>query len=228
LRETPVFEEISRMEQLSEGLPVKAVLRRHRSELLLSALLTWTLTAAIMVVILMTPTLLPKLTGVSTAQALQANSLATLMLTLSCPLMGLAVDRFGPVRVLTIGGLALGGATYALYLGAAIRPDLLKPLYGLAGFWVGVISVVPVVMVRAFPPALRFSGLSLSYNAAYALFGGLTPLLVSLMMRTDSLAPAHYVMAICLLGIAVLALNQRKAAVALASRGGDFSLPSLK
>lgn len=30
---------------------------------------------------------------------------------------------------------------------------------------------------RAFPPSIRFSGLSFAYNMAYAVFGGLTPML---------------------------------------------------
>jgi hypothetical protein len=62
--------------------------------------------------------------------------------------------------------------------------------------------VIPVVMVRVFPAAIRFSGLSFSYNVAYAVFGGLTPLVVTLMMKDAPLAPAHYVAALCLVGIA--------------------------
>src|SRR5690606_33389683 len=41
-----------------------------------------------------------------------------------------------------------------------------------------------------------------SYNVAYAVFGGLTPLVVTLMMKDAPLAPAHYVAALCLVGIA--------------------------
>ena len=38
-----------------------------------------------------------------------------------------------------------------------------------------------------------FSGLSFSYNVAYAVFGGLTPVALSLMLPLNPLAPAHYV-----------------------------------
>jgi hypothetical protein len=38
-------------------------------------------------------------------------------------------------------------------------------------------------MVKAFPPVVRFSGLSFSYNVAYAIFGGLTPMVVSCCSR---------------------------------------------
>ncbi|HVJ32696.1 MAG TPA: MFS transporter, partial [Terriglobia bacterium] len=56
-------------------------------------------------------------------------------------------------------------------------------------------------MVRVFPPAVRFTGVSFAYNIAYAIFGGLTPLIVSLLVAKDALAPAHYVSAIVVVGI---------------------------
>ena len=91
------------------------------------------------------------------------------------------------------------------------RPDLLLPLYAIAGFAVGTIGAVPFVLVNAFPAHVRFSGLSFSYNLSYAIFGGLTPMAVTLMLKNDPLAPAHYVVALCALGM-VTALFARKSA----------------
>jgi hypothetical protein len=56
-------------------------------------------------------------------------------------------------------------------------------------------------MVRAFPPAVRFTGVSFSYNISYALFGGVTPLLVSWLAHVNRLNPAHYVAAVTVLGL---------------------------
>jgi hypothetical protein len=58
-------------------------------------------------------------------------------------------------------------------------------------------------MIAMFPPKIRFSGISFSYNIAYAIFGGLTPVLVTWLLRFDRLAPAHYVGALCLLGAGI-------------------------
>ena len=76
-------------------------------------------------------------------------------------------------------------------------------LYTFAGLTVGVVAVVPYVMIAMFPPEIRFSGISFSYNIAYAIFGGLTPVVVAWMLRFDRLAPAHYVGALCLLGTGI-------------------------
>ena len=60
-------------------------------------------------------------------------------------------------------------------------------------------------MVKAFPPVVRFSGLSFSYNVAYAIFGGLTPMIVSLLLKESPMGPAYYVAIIC--GVAIAAVT---------------------
>ncbi|WP_375773160.1 MFS transporter [Archangium gephyra] len=203
LAETPVFEEMRQRKALVQELPLKAVLRGHGVSVAVSMLLTWVLTAGIVVVILMTPTLVQKLYGIPPARALEANSVATLSLTVGCVVYGLLADRFGAGWILGIGSLALPVTTYMLYRGVGAAPEHLVPLYALAGFCVGVVGVVPTIMVRSFPAAVRFSGLSFSYNVAYAIFGGLTPLAVTLMMKEAPLAPAHYVAAVGGIGLLV-------------------------
>ncbi|WP_044244867.1 MFS transporter [Chondromyces apiculatus] len=203
LAETPVFEEMRQRRALVEGLPLKAALRGHGGSVVVCMLLTCVLTAGIVVVILMTPTLLQKLHGITPAQALAANSLATLTLTLGCVTFGALSDRFGAPWVLGLGLAAQLVMTYLLYQGARETPEHLAALYAVTGWFVGTTGAIPGLMVRSFPPAVRFSGLSFSYNMAYALFGGLTPLVVTLLLKTTPMAPAHYVAALCALGVLV-------------------------
>ena len=202
LQETPVFAEMQQRHALAAELPLKTVLREHRGAIVLSMLLTWVLSAAIVVVILMTPTLLQTLYGFDAATALKANSLAIVFLSLGCVAAGAIVDRLGAGRVLLLGGLLLGVTSWTFYSSLKLHPEWLFPLYALTGLFVGTIGAVPFVMVNAFPPVVRFSGLSFSYNVAYAIFGGLTPLVVSLLIKADPLGPAYYVAALC--GLSVL------------------------
>jgi MFS family permease len=200
LHETPIFEAMRLQKQLSQELPLKAVLRDHWRAVVGSMLLTWTLTAAIVVVILMTPTLIQKIFAVPAPQALFANSVATLCLTIGCLIYGLAADRFGGPRVLMLGCLALLASTLALYNGLAHGSLPLLPTYAVAGFCVAIVGVIPSLIVRSFPAAVRFTGLSFSYNMAYAIFGGTTPLIVAAALHWSSqFAPAWYVGALCLL-----------------------------
>lgn len=50
---------------------------------------------------------------------------------------------------------------------------------------------------------MRFSGLSFSYNLAYAIFGGLTPMAVALLLKQSPMGPAYYVVTLCLVGFLV-------------------------
>jgi MFS family permease len=203
LTETPVFEELRKRRALSAETPLKAVARDHRGAIVLSGLLTWMLSGVIVVIILMTPALLQKMYNVGTIATLQANCVATIGLTVGNVLAGWLTDRSGTARVLLVGCPLSGIAAYLLYAGVRADSSLVMPLYALAGFTVGVFAVVPCVMIASFPPQIRFSGISFSYNLAYAIFGGLTPILVSWLLRFDPLAPAHYVGALCLLGFGV-------------------------
>lgn len=200
LSETPVFAELKQRQQLAEELPLKTVMRDHWPAVLLSMLLTWLLSAAIVVVILMTPSVLQKHFDLAPIDTLQAGSLAIICLTLGCILFGLAADRFGAGKVFTLGSLLLGGATWLLYHRLGSHPEELYALYALAGSCVGLVGAVPFVLVRAFPAAVRFSGLSFSYNLAYAVFGGLTPMLVAALLSQSRMGPAWYVLALCVLG----------------------------
>lgn len=177
------------------------MVRDHRGAVAVSMLLTWMLSAGIVVVILMTPTFLQKIYGFDARTALVANSVATLCLTIGCVVAGLMADKVGPRVTLFGGGLLLAISSYVFYSTLHTRPDLLLPLYAVAGFFVGTIGAVPYVLVKAFPAQVRFSGLSFSYNLSYAIFGGLTPMIVTLMLKNDPLAPAYYVVALCLLGM---------------------------
>ena len=62
LSETPVFKELAAKRALAKELPVKTVLREHRGACLLTGAYTWSLSTAVVVLILMTPTLLQRCT----------------------------------------------------------------------------------------------------------------------------------------------------------------------
>ena len=201
LHETPVFKEMQERQQLANELPLKTVVREHRPAIVLTMLLTWLLSAAIVVMILMTPVLVQKLFAIPAVIALQANSIATLFLSIGCVSFGALADRFGAGRVLATGCVALGVTSWLFYQQVAVAPEHIYAWYALTGFCVGVIGVVPSIAVQLFPPAVRFSGLSFAYNVAYAVFGGLTPVLVSWLVQFDKLAPAHYVVALSVVGV---------------------------
>lgn len=209
LEETPVFRALQERQHAERELPLRRVLRGYRAELLYIGLQTLVLSAAVGVVLLLAPLYLPKMYGVTPADALRANVAATLAATFGCVLAGWASDRVGARLVMIIGwgGLLVSG-TWLLACG--VPGEALMPRYALAGLFVGTLAVVPIVSVRLFPAEIRASGVAFGYNIFYAVFGGLTPILVSYLLREDARAPAHYLGIVCMLGVLAALLPQSR------------------
>ncbi len=200
LHETPIFKEMQARKALAEELPLKSVISNHKCAITISMLLTWLLSAGIVVVILMTPTYLQTVFHLEPSLTLKANSLAIISLVIGCIFVGYLCDKWGASIVLMIGCILLAFSSWFFYHNISHEPLKLFSAYSLVGLTVGTIGVTPFIMVNSFPPEIRFSGISFSYNVAYAIFGGLTPVLVTLLLRYTSLAPAYYMMALSAVG----------------------------
>lgn len=202
LKETPIFLEIQKRKQQeqSQKLPVVTVLTQYLPQTILSMLLTWVLSAGIMVIMLMTPILLQKQFGYSAIEALQGNILAIIGLIISCTFYGMMMDKFALAKVLLIGCI-IAAVMIAIFFGSLDNTQLLFITYPLAGFSVGIVGSFAYFMVKVFPTSVRYSGVSFSFNMAYAIAGGLTPLLISFFSDfVSKMAPAIYVVGLFLLG----------------------------
>jgi MFS family permease len=204
--ETEAFRQMLLRANASRELPLRVVLRDHKKAVLSSIFATLILTGAIVVVILMTPALLEKMFAIPPTQMEWANLAGITALCVSTLVAGIMTDRFGVRRVVIPTALLLTLATYALYLGAERTPSALLPLYVFAGLGAGVTTLVPLVMVRAFPPAVRFTGVAFSYNIAYAVFGGITPVIVSTLAQITPLGPAHFIAAAAVISVLAICL----------------------
>lgn len=200
LEETPVFREMHEKAETAKAFPAKILLREHRRGILCSMMTTWTLTAAIVVLILMMPPLMQSLHHISPSETMLASLAATCCLTLSVIVTSSLTDSFS-FRLLTIiSACALALGAIGLYGVAPMFPHSLMMWAGFSGLCCGFVGLVPIGMLRAFPAMVRFSGLSLSYNISYAIFGGLTPAIISALTSHTSLAPALYVAFTALIG----------------------------
>lgn len=206
LKETPVFIAMQQRKntEISRQLPVLTVLSSYTLQTILSMLLTWVLSAGIMIVILMAPIYLQKQFGFSSLDALKANTLAIIGLIISCSMYGALMDKFAIGKVLFVG-CVIACITIALfYFSLASHPDLLFITYSLAGFGIGIVGGFAYFMVKVFPVQVRYSGVSFSFNVAYAIAGGLSPLLISIFTEFfNIMAPAYYAITLFALGAVI-------------------------
>ncbi|MCZ4073892.1 MULTISPECIES: MFS transporter [Rhizobium/Agrobacterium group] len=203
LEETPIFTEMKKSKSLTDKLPLGLVLKHHMRGVVISALLTWVLSAAIVVTTLMTATFLQKLYGYTPTQALAGTSFGTLFLIFGVIIAGGLIDRVGSGIFFMGASIFFGIATFTFYSYAGTSLQTMFVLYGVMGLSVGMAGAVPYVMVRAFPASVRFSGLSFAYNVSYAVFGGLTPIGVTTALAVNPMAHAWYLVFIAVLAFAI-------------------------
>jgi MFS family permease len=178
LSETPVFLALRERNAQRRELPLGTVLREHRQAMWPAVILTCVLTSAVVVLVVVTPSLMQQRFGMSASHTFALSSLGIVFLNIGCVLAGLLVDRIGAWRALLLYSLLLPlgiGALYTSLIHGWAWPGV---AYAFAGLTCGVVGVVPSVMVSLFPADIRVSGISFTYNIAYAAWASTTPLLL--------------------------------------------------
>jgi MFS family permease len=178
LSETPVFMAMEAQREARVELPLRTVLREHRLAMLPAMLLTCVLTSAVVVFVVITPTMMQKTFGMSASHTFALSALGIVFLNIGCVLAGLLVDRIGAWRTVMLYSLLLPLGIGVLYGCLISGGDWIGIAYAIAGLACGVVGAVPSVMVGLFPARIRVSGISFTYNIAYAAWASFTPLLL--------------------------------------------------
>ncbi|TWI52616.1 putative MFS family arabinose efflux permease [Pseudomonas duriflava] len=204
LNETPVFKEMQARKTLSERLPLSTVLQEHRAALLPAAVLTCVLTSAVVVLVVVTPTVMQKYFGIPTSQTFRLSCIGIIFLNIGCVLAGWVADRIGAWRAVGLYSALLAPGIAMLY--ASLVSDALSVWlgYAMAGLACGIVGVVPSVMIGLFPSHIRVTGISFTYNIAYSIWGSVTPLILIALMPVSPWFCVAYCAVIGLAGIGLM------------------------
>lgn len=203
LSETPVFLRAREARRSAVSFPIAVVLRGHWQALAISVVATWILSAVVIVTTLMTPFILQKLYSFEPQAALAIAAFGSPFVCIGGLFAGYMSDRFGLGRYFMVASLPFAAANFLFY--TQVSPDAgnVYMLFGLASFFNGMVGVNACFMVRAFPSSVRFTGISLAYNVAFAFFGGLTPVVIGALFPTIPLVHLYYLL-IAALGMFLL------------------------
>jgi len=205
LQETPVFEALRERRALDAHLPISVVFARFKAKVAVSLAATWVFSGVFVVYFLYLPTYLQAQWRLPATDVFTANCWAILLLILGSVVAGWLADLVGARRAYAAGGgLMLLTAASLAWLLKAGDPRFLQ-VYALGGFVIGAITLSPYIIIRSFPPEVRFTGFALSYNTAYAIVGGTAPPAMAALVSQQAfvMAPFWYVMALSLLGVAI-------------------------
>jgi len=142
------------------------------------------------------------------------STINLIFLTLFLILSGLVADKFNRKKLLMIGSILYALFAYpALYLISSNHFILIilgLALHALA--WGILTSAYTAALVELFRTAIRYTGVSTSYNLANSILGGLSPYIATLLifLSQQKLAPAYYLVFCSVLSIlATISLTDR-------------------
>lgn len=113
-------------------------------------------------------------------------------------LFGYLSDYFGRKKLIIIGSFLLLVLPYPLFsvlLNSSFQMALFSLIILSFSFSL-VASSYGAMLAELFPPKIRYTGVGLAYNVAFAAFGGTTPLIATSLIKitNNPLMPAYYLM----------------------------------
>ncbi|QMT61061.1 MFS transporter [Legionella sp. PC997] len=141
------------------------------------------------------PTYLSTVLAYPTQQATLLNTINLGFYSLLLVFFCWCGDRLGRKVILLIGSVGFILLSYILFVTLSQQTTLLL-IVSLFIFAIlsSSIMVYPSILVELFPVPIRYTGIAISYNLAFAFFGGLTPFITTYLIQSlnSNLAPSFY------------------------------------
>lgn len=155
-------------------------------------------------------TFLQEVVGMRSEHVLLSNVVALAFGVLLAPFAGVLTDRVGRRRTLFLACAALVVLAVPGQV-VASTGTLLGALGGQLMLGLGAVTinvVTAVLLAELFPTAVRYTASAITYNVAYALFGGTAPFIATLLVALtgSEFAPAGYLTAVAAVSLGVTAL----------------------
>jgi MHS family proline/betaine transporter-like MFS transporter len=201
MHETPTFERLRRTGRLSSS-PVRDALSKARRAVWIAFVLSAVGSISYYLGVTYVPTFLNSVAGADHSDALIWSTIAAAVLLVVTPLAGWWADVSGRRTTLVLIGIVMAATAVPLFAlladsgtAGALTAAILLAVG--AGAWD---SVASSAIPEQFDAADRFSGLAVGYNIAVAIFGGLAPLVATLLIQWtgSDLAPGVMLAAVAL------------------------------
>jgi MHS family proline/betaine transporter-like MFS transporter len=207
LRETPSFDRLRAQGRISRA-PLRDVLQQQRRGVLAAFAMSALGSVSYYVAIAYVPTFLSEVVGRSPVSSLALSTIAGAIVFAVTPVIGWLADVTGRKPVMVVSALAIALPALPLFalLSAGTYGPTLAAMVALAVPAAAASAVFASAIPEQLATAGRFSGLALGYNAATALFGGLSPLIASVLVSATGwrLAPAVFLLGTGLLVLPLL------------------------
>ena len=210
LHETPLFIKM-KQESTSNSIPLQELAQSFKLKIIQTTLSSLVCAVGIAIMFLYLPTYLNLFYGFESEKLLLLNTIFVVFFAGLIIPSALVCDKVGDAKVFVVSSLVLGLISIpAFYL---IEENNLISLITCYLLILPILAFVNAscitILARAFPTSIRYSGVSLSYNLAFGVIGGFTPLICTKLILVTGLnfTPALYMAVIALSGCLAIHLK---------------------
>jgi MHS family proline/betaine transporter-like MFS transporter len=208
MEESPVFEAL-RETGTVEKTPLREALRSSKKPLLI--IIGWAMTNATAAYIMSTYLVshMSAKASFGVANAFVVQLVLWTVLTVGTLVAGRLIDRVGRKTVAVTCATAMtiiAVPAVALLENSSLTQSIVI-VFVVAVFYAGFTATTALAMVELLPPAIRATGAAISFQIAYAVFGGTAPILATWWVSMGwSLAPGMYLAGLSAVSTVVAAL----------------------
>jgi MHS family proline/betaine transporter-like MFS transporter len=209
--ETPEFKAFLAKRASARNTPLRDVLRERPRELFALLLYVAGGTAFTYIMNIFLPTYAAKELGLKLTDAQLGLLFVNIVAAIAIPFAGMVSDRYGrrPVMTPAIILFVIASLFFAEQMISAPSNAAMWTLQAASLFMIFVTGPGNALMMETFPVHMRSTGAAIAYNLAVALFGGLSPWLVSNLIAAtgDKFMPFYYMdgcLILSLIGLAIL------------------------
>lgn len=210
LDESPLFQEVLDA-PTAEHSPLRETLRNEwRPMLRLGCYISLTALSFYIFSTYMT-TFLRSVVGMEPRLVLLSNVLALIVATILAPFIGRICDRVGRRPIMAASALLLGGLSVPAYMlaseGTLVAAFSAQIMLALGAVAANVVTAV--LLCEVFPTRVRYTASAVTYNIAYAVFGGTAPFVATWLISASGnrLAPAIYITLIAAMALLVTMIS---------------------
>ena len=167
--------------------PLLELIRHHFGKLIIGIGLVSIIATPVMLVLLFMPTYLIKILNFPADKVSDIMLFATVLSVISVYMAGVLTNHFSSTQLMKkfLVGIVIGAAIcyFMLYK----NHNLMLAMIVFTLFQGALITFPLVLLGSLFPVQIRLTGVALSYNLAFVLFGGLTPIVVTALIQQSQM-----------------------------------------
>lgn len=211
MTESPLFVAFQNKAE-SSRIPFVEAITQYWHKILQGVALTCLGAVVINLLFLYMPTYLSTILAYPLQQATLFNTINLMFYSSLLVVICWLADKYGRKSILLAGASGFLALSYFIFqiLSQQTTLSLISSLF-LIAILSSFVMVYPSLLVELFPTSIRYTGIAISYNLAFAFFGGLTPLVATYLIKSSNnvLAPSFYlILASLFCAVAVITIKK--------------------